>query len=171
MNSNTAARRDRYILTTGLFVIIFPVISICAEAIIKGIPADPGLMGKWLIFWVAGIRLSLRGIKRIYRRGAAPAIFFNEERKETFLMIRELSFANITIGVMGILSVVNSNWRQIAGLAAAIFFGLSALQHFFIKPVNGKEMAIMVTDIIVFAILLLYLFFTLGYVDGCKILL
>ncbi len=165
MNSNTAARRDRYLLTTALFVILFPVISICGEAIIKRISVDPGLTGKWFIFWVAGVRLSFTGIKHIYRRGAAPAAFFYGEKKENFLMIRELGFANITIGVMGMLSVVNSNWRQIAGLAAAIFFGLSALQHFFIKPVNGKEMAIMVTDIIVFAILLLYLFFTLGYAN------
>lgn len=165
MNSSKAFAPDRYLFNTVFFAVLLPVISICTESHIKVIFIDPGLIGKWFIFWAAGVRPFFAGIKLVYRRWTAPAGFFYREMKENFLMIRQLGFAHIAIGVTGMLSLVNSNWRQIAGLAAAFFFGLSAVQHFFIKPVNGKEMAIMITDIMVFTIMLLYLFFTLGYVD------
>ena len=82
---------------------------------------------------------------------------------ESFVVIRELGFANIALGVMGILSVINSNWRILAAITGGLFFGLAGIQHLFKKPDSSNELIAMVYDLVVLLMIVLYLIFTLFF--------
>ncbi len=98
---NNVVGRNKRLLNILLFIIL-PVTSVGVEVFVKNIPADPGLIGTWFIFWAAGVRLLVNGIKRVRLTPVSS-------------VMRELGFANIIISIVVLLSVFNSNWRPVAG--------------------------------------------------------
>src|ERR1700712_4786474 len=79
-----------YLITILLLTLIFPVTSILVEFWIKKIPIDPGLIGKWFIFWSVGIRLLTAGIKQALDPQFTAYRIFNLQSAESFIVIREL---------------------------------------------------------------------------------
>lgn len=118
------------------------------------------LAGKWFVFWAVGIRLFTAGIKQASDPAFTGTKIFKFTNKESYVVIRELGFANIALGVMGILSLINDNWRILAAISAGLFFGLAALQHSTKKPDSKNEWIALLYDFTVFLILLIYLAFT-----------
>jgi hypothetical protein len=77
--------------------------------------------------------------------------------RESFVVIRELGFANISMGIMGILSVINNNWRPLAAIVGGLYPGLAGFQHLFKKPDSRNEVIAMLYDLCVFVVVLFYL--------------
>jgi hypothetical protein len=148
-----------YLLMNILLFLILPLVSILTQIYFE--QETPGwvLIGKWFVFWAVGIRLFIAGISQS-SNPAFTAGIFQMKTKESFVVIRELGFANISLGVMGILSVINDNWRAIAAITGALFFGLAGIQHLFKEKETGKEWIAMVGDLFVAIVLMLYLLFT-----------
>ncbi len=73
------------------------------------------------------------------------------------MVIRELGFANVSLGVIGILSLINDSWRTLAAISGSLFFGLAGVQHLFKKSVSLNEVVAMIGDLFVLIILILYL--------------
>ncbi|HMF70608.1 MAG TPA: DUF6790 family protein, partial [Flavitalea sp.] len=101
-------------------------------------------------------RLFTAGIKQASDPEFTAREIFRFTSRESFVVIRELGFANIAMGAMGILSVINDHWRLLTAITTCIFFGLAALQHFSKKPESVNEMIALLYDIIVFIALLLF---------------
>jgi hypothetical protein len=78
------------------------------------------------------------------------------------VVIRELGFANISMGAMGILSVINNDWRILAAMVGGLFLGLAGIQHLFKKPDSRNEVVAMIYDLSVLVVIFLYLIFTLA---------
>ena len=76
---------------------------------------------------------------------------------ESFVIIRELGFANIAMGVMGILSVLNNNWRVMAAITGGMFLGLAGILHLLKKPDSLNEMIAMIYDLFVLVVIITYL--------------
>jgi hypothetical protein len=150
-----------FLIMNILLLFILPLLSIVSEFILEKESPDWTLIGKWFIFWAIGIRLFTAGIKQSSNPEYTAGKIFNMKSSESFVVIRELGFANIALGVMGILSVINSNWRILAAVTGGLFFGLAGIQHLFKKPDSRNELIAMLYDIIVLLIILLFLAFSL----------
>jgi hypothetical protein len=148
-----------YLLMNSSLVFILPLLSVVGEHRIEHSPVNWDLLGKWFVFWAIGIRLFTAGIKQASNPEFTATNIFRLTTRESYVVIRELGFANISLGVMGILSVINDNWRLIAAISGGIFFGLAALQHFLKKPDSQNEGIAMLYDLIVFFVTLFYLIF------------
>lgn len=77
------------------------------------------------------------------------------------MVIKELGFANLSIGSMGILSLCHAGWSQPAAIVGGIFFGFAGLGHLTKRADSTNEIIAMISNLFVFALLLLYLCFTL----------
>jgi hypothetical protein len=150
-----------FLIMNFFLLLLLPVLSIAGAFILENEPFGWSLTGKWFIFWAVGMRLFLAGIKQSSDPEYTATKIFHMKSTEGFVVIRELGFANISLGVMGILSVINSDWRMIAAITGGLFFGLAGIQHLFKKSDSRNEVIAMVGDLFVFTIMLLYLSFTL----------
>ncbi len=157
---NTMNRKNNSFLVINiLLLIILPVFSIMGDIHFNKETFDWLLIGKWFIFWAVGMRLFVAGVRQSSNPEYTATKIFDLKSVESFVVIRELGFANISLGVMGILSVINDHWRLIAGITGCLFFGLAAMQHLFKKPDSRNEVITMISDLFIFIILLIYLYF------------
>ena len=60
----------------------------------------------------------------------------------------------------GILSLLKTDWTEIAAIAGGLFFGLAGLLHVLKKPGSTNEVIAMISDLFIFLIIILYLLFT-----------
>ena len=150
-----------YLLMSMTLLLILPLFSIMYGHFITKEIFDEQLIGKWFIFWAVGIRLFTAGIKQASDPKFTGTKIFKFTTQESYVVIRELGFANIALGVMGILSLINDSWRIMAAISAAIFFGLAALQHAARTPESKNEWIALLYDTTVFLMLGIYLAFTL----------
>jgi hypothetical protein len=153
-------KNSSYLILNILLLFILPALSVVAEVIVEKESPDWMVIGKWFIFWAVGIRLFTAGIKQSSNPEFTATKIFHLKTAESFVVIRELGFANIALGVMGILSVINSNWRILAAVIGGLFFGLAGLQHLFKKPDSRNEVIAMFYDITVLLVVLIYLAIT-----------
>jgi hypothetical protein len=158
--SETGYKNSSYLILNILLLFILPALSVIAEVIVEKESPDWMLIGKWFIFWAVGIRLFTAGIKQSSNPEFTAVKIFHMKTAESFVVIRELGFANIALGVMGILSVINGHWRILAAVTGGLFFGLAGFQHLFKKPDSRNELIAMFYDITVLLVVLIYLAIT-----------
>jgi hypothetical protein len=158
--SKISFKNSSYLILNILLLFILPALSVLAEVIVEKESPDWLLIGKWFIFWAVGIRLFTAGIKQSSNPEFTAVKIFHLKTAESFVVIRELGFANIALGIMGILSAINSNWRILAAVIGGLFFGLAGLQHLFKKPGSRNELIAMFYDITVLLVVLIYLAIT-----------
>ena|SRR5579862_3316096 len=159
--SKMSYKNSSYLILNILLLLILPALSVMAEVIVEKESPDWLLIGKWFIFWAVGIRLFTAGIKQSSNPEFTAVKIFHMKTAESFVVIRELGFANIALGVMGILSVINGHWRILAAVIGGLFFGLAGLQHLFKKPDSRNELIAMIYDITVLLVIIIYLSITI----------
>ena len=147
---------NSFLLMNISLLFVLPLLSIAAEIIFEHEPLAMLLMGKWFVFWAVGIRLFTAGISQS-SNPAFTARIFKMKTQESYIVIRELGFANISLGVMGILSVLNEHWRILAAITGSMFFGMAGIQHLFKKSDSFNEVIAKIGDLFVLVVLLLYL--------------
>jgi hypothetical protein len=149
-----------YLVVLFILMFGFPLLSVFLEYRMRRTPLDPGLIGKWFVFWSIGVRLFIAGIGQIAMPGIAVLRIFHAT-EEKGPGIRELGLANISMGIMGMVSLVYDEWRPLAAITGGIFFGLAGLRHLFRKPGNFHDIAAMVTHQLIAVIMMMYVFFSL----------
>jgi hypothetical protein len=153
-------KKNSFLLMNVLLLGVLPALSTTAEHIFEHEGYNWQLLGKWFIFWALGIRLFTAGISQA-SNPAFTARIFRMKYEESFVVIRELGFANISLGVMGILSVIHNDWRLLAAIAGGLFFGIAGIQHLFKKPDSRNEVIALFYDLSVLLFIVLYIIFTL----------
>jgi len=157
--NTTSKKINSFLVINILLLVILPVFSITYDVHFENETFEWLLIGKWFIFWAVGMRLFVAGVRQSSNPEYTATKIFDLKSAESFVVIRELGFANISLGVMGILSVINNHWRLIAGITGCLFFGLAAMQHLFKKPDSRNEIIATIGDLFIFIILLIYLYF------------
>jgi hypothetical protein len=147
---------NTFFLLNISFLFIFPLLSVAFEHYLDHSAVSGDLLGKWFIFWAVGIRLFTAGIKQASNPEFTATQIFKFNSRESYIVIRELGFANMALGTMGILSVINEQWRLIAAITSGLFFGLAGVQHLLKKPVSQNEWIAEIYDLLVFAGLVIY---------------
>ena len=96
-------------------------------AVLRAALAAP-LVGKWFVFWSVGVRLLTAGLRQILQPEYTANVILGLRSGES-LVVRELGFANVALGAVGMFSLAFPTWRLPAALAGGIFYGLAGLNH------------------------------------------
>ena len=83
--------------------------------------------------------------------------------RESFVIVRELGFANLSFRLIAIVSLVIRKWRVMSAFGSGLYFGMAGLQRWLKKPVGINEAFALVTDIIISIFLLIYFVIMLKY--------
>ena len=140
---------------------IFPVASVFIEISFNKSNLSWPLIGKWFVFWAIGIRIFVAGIRQALNPEFTANEIFKINNEKSLVVIRELGFANICIGLIGILSLINTEWCKLGAIAGGLFLGLASIQHLSRKPDSKNEIIATISNAFIFVIMLLYLFETI----------
>jgi hypothetical protein len=144
-----------YFASVLLLLLIFPLVSIAIEAIRFGHSiTDMSLIGAWFVFWAVGIRLFVAGLRQVFQPSFTAVEIFEIHEPKAFAIVRELGFANLSIGLLGI----GSRWHKGSLIPAAfvggLYYGLAGLGHVPRPHKNAKEYTAMISDGFAFLVLL-----------------
>ena len=111
------------------------------------------LVGKWFVFWASGVRLLLAGL----RQAASPAFtaktIFEIDEPKAFAVVRELGFANIAMGLLGVSVLLRPDWLLPAAIATGLYYLFAGALHVLQPTRNRIETWAMVSDLGIFLVL------------------
>lgn len=146
-----------YFIVVGLFLFVCPAASVVIEASrAHHSVIDPVLIVRWWTFWAAGVRLFVAGIRQVIQPRFTSEAIFRIRGASVLPLVREIGFANLSMGAIGIWSVFQMSWVVPAAIAGGLYYGLAALGHIPQKDKNAKEYTAMISD--AFACLILLVF-------------
>lgn len=143
-----------YYAVVVLTMFALPVLSVFVDAHAAGSSIDLLLIGKWFTFWAVGVRLLLAGLRQVIQPRYTANEILGLKGEDSLLLVRELGFANLAIGLIGLLSVLIPNWGGAGGLAGGIFYGLAGVNHIFQPHRNRLENVAMISDLFAALVLL-----------------
>jgi hypothetical protein len=147
-----------YFVVVAALMLVLPVTSIAIEHALGQDTSILALVGKWFTFWSVGIRLVVAGLRQIAQPRFTAQQILGLKGDEVLLVVRELGFANVAIGAVGVCGLMLPTWVPAGALAGGIFYALAGVNHATGAHRNAKENAAMVSDVLVAAILVLYCF-------------
>jgi hypothetical protein len=147
-----------YLTVIVLLMGALPIASILVELILLHSGADLlPLIGKWFVFWSVGVRLLLAGLRQIVNPEFTAETIFGIKEKAALTIVQELGFANLAIGLLGALTLVNPQWIAPAGIVAGLFYALAGIKHLVKVDRNATENIAMVSDLFIAVVLAIYL--------------
>lgn len=147
-----------YIFAVAFLMFILPLVSIAVEVVLGKNPAALiDLIGKWFVFWAIGVRLFTAGLRQIAKPGLTSEGILGIKGKEAWLLVRELGFANVSIGLIGIISLWQTTWQTAVALAGGLFLLLAGITHVRKKQRNFEENIAMYSDLAVGMLMLAYI--------------
>lgn len=106
-----------YIYIVVLFMGFLPLASIAIEALAAHGGTDVlSLVGKWFVFWSVGIRLFTAGLRQAIQPEFTARKIFELGDDAPLFLVQELGFANIAIGLVGLVSIARVGWVMPAAL-------------------------------------------------------
>jgi hypothetical protein len=146
-----------YFVTVLLTTIGLPAASIATELMLR---PDVSLIvsaGRWFVFWGVGIRLFLAGISQAVRPALTVSDIFQIRDPAAAKIVSELGYANVSMGLAGMLSLLWPAWIAPAGFTGGLFLGLAGIKHAMNTERSMKENVAMATDLLVACIVAVYL--------------
>lgn len=154
---NHSGANMQYIIVVSILTFVLPAICTVGQTLIsKDTIFSFELFGKWFIFSAVGLRLFLAGIKQATNPAFTAEEIFHIDNPDIFPILRELGFANLCFGLVGLVSVFMPQWRVVSAFASGLYFGIAGLQHLLKKPSGTNEMFALVTDLFIFIYLSVY---------------
>lgn len=142
-----------YLVVIALFMFILPAGSVAAEYAVLHTGGDlVALTGKWFAFWGVGMRLGIAGVRQAFNPAFTAQDIFEIEDPRVHPIVRELGFANLALGLLGLLALV-PGWPLPAAIAGGLFFALAGWKHVNAKERNLTRTVAMVSDLFIAAIL------------------
>lgn len=147
-----------YFAMVILLLFVLPAASVAMEAGSSPHPASlMFLIGKWFVFWGVGIRLLLAGVRQVAQPRFTAEEIFGIQGPEPLPIVRELGFANLSMGTLGVCSLFQPSWIVPASLAGGLYYGLAGLGHIGQSQKNAKEWTALVSDGFMFLLLSVFL--------------
>ncbi len=133
-------------MVTGL-MLIFPMASIALEVFTRNHGVlTVAIVGKWFVFWAVGVRLLIAGLRQIAQPRYTAETILGVKDPDAILIVRELGFANVAIGSVGVASIFLAGWTSPLAIIGAIFYSLAAVNHVAHKQRNKIQNAAMTSD-------------------------
>jgi hypothetical protein len=118
-----------YVLIVALTMLILPIGSVAIARGVDPTAAWIDLIGLWFVFWAVGVRLGIAGVRQILRPEFTARDIFKLEGEEPLAIVRELGFANLAIGIVGLLAVRFAAFVLPAAIYASIFYAAAGAMH------------------------------------------
>lgn len=123
-----------YVIIVFALMLIFPLLSIVVQVILTdraalGATAYLAIIAKWYVFWALGVRLSAAGARQIIQPRYTAETILGRGGDDSMFFVRELGFANLAIGCVGLGSLFTPSWVTPAAMLGAIFYGLAGINH------------------------------------------
>ncbi len=145
-----------FVMVIGLMVVA-PLASIAVElAVAQGNADLLFVVGKWFLFWGAGVRLFVAGVSQVIRPQFTAQNILGETTAAANLVVQELGFANLGIGAASIAGAWVSGWAVPVAIVPAIFLTAAGLRHIAKKGKNSKELLALATDLLVGLVLVVF---------------
>jgi hypothetical protein len=136
-----------YFIIVILFLFVFPLVSVAIETFrFNETLTNLVLIGRWWTFWAVGVRLFLAGIRQVVQPRFTAEEIFAIPDPSALPIIREIGFANLSMGTLGICSIFRSEWVIPAAIVGSLYYGFAGLGHLPQKNKNAKEYTAMVSD-------------------------
>jgi hypothetical protein len=140
-----------------------PVAAIVIEhSLLHSVAPVMALLGKWFVFWSAGVRLAVAGFRQYFEPRFTAERIFGLKGDDPLPIVRELGIANFAAGTVGILSLWRPDFVLPVAIAAAIFYGVAGFRHAAQPARNAKENIAMASDLFAFLVLAAYSVFALA---------
>src|SRR5580698_5729684 len=141
-----------YLFIVIALMLVLPLISIVAQILLTDHGALHGaaylaVVAKWYVFWAVGARLSLAGLRQIVQPRYTAETILGFKGPEALFFVRELGFANLAMGSVGIASFFAPSWVMPAALLGAIYYGLAGINHCFHQDRNKLANVALVSDL------------------------
>ena len=146
-----------YFASVALLLFVLPAASVAVEAALY--PHGLGLIfliGKWLVFWAVGVRLFMAGTRQVIQPQFTAEKIFRVYDPSSLPIVREVGFGNLSMGVLGISSLVRPGWLVPAAVVGGLYYGFAGIGHSMQKTRNAKENMAMHSDEFVFLVLLAF---------------
>lgn len=144
-----------YIVMVLLLMLVLPLCCVAVERYFFSSHAGlPLLVGRWFVFWGVGMRLVLAGASQIMNPGYTAGTILGLKNSEAWVVVRELGFANIAIGVVGLGSIFAVRWLTPSAVAGSVFFGLAGINHLVRTNLNHLQNVAMLSDLFMCGVLL-----------------
>ena len=149
-----------YIFIVLMLMFVLPIVSILVELFaFHSTLAILLLVGKWFVFWAIGVRLFTAGVRQAINPQFTAEKILGIKGSQQFIIVQELGFANIAMGTLGIITILNGDWVLPAAIVGLLFLGLAGIRHAFTKERNFSENTAMLSNLIVAGILLIYIIY------------
>ena len=147
-----------YLFIVLLLMFFLPLLSTTVECWCSqhSLPLIP-LAGKWFLFWAIGVRLFTAGFKQALNPSFTAQDIFHLTDKQSFVVVRELGFANICMGSVAIISLFVPQWRMAAAFCGGLYMGIAGAMHIVKKPVSGNEWVALVSDVFIGLVMMGYI--------------
>lgn len=143
-----------YYFVVAAFMLVLPVGSIAAESLVAGASVNVLLVAKWFAFWSVGWRLLLAGLRQIIQPQYTAREILGIKGDDSLLLVRELGFANVAVGIFGVASLFQPTWRLGAALVGGVFYALAGVNHLSQHHRTRLEQVAMVSDLFAAVVLL-----------------
>ena len=150
-----------YIAIVALLMFGLPLGSAFAEHALPGGAPFMALIGKWFVFWAAGVRLVLAAARQFFQPEFTARHIFKIESADALPLVREIGAANFALGAVGVASLWRPDFILPVALAAAIFYGLAGFRHALETGRSRNETVAMAGDLFVFVVLAAYVAYAL----------
>jgi hypothetical protein len=145
-----------YIAVVALLMFVLPLGSAFAEHALPGAAPFMALIGKWFVFWSAGVRLVLAAARQLFQPEFTARQIFKIEGADALPLVREIGAANLAIGAVGAASLWRPDFILPIALAAAIFYAIAGFRHLLETDRSLNETVAMGSDLFVFIVLAAY---------------
>jgi hypothetical protein len=146
-----------YLVSVILLLLVFPACSVAAELLWRHGAADVLLLiGRWFTFWAVGVRLLIAGLRQVIQPRFTAEEIFEIKDRGAFAIVRELGFANLSMGALGLLSLARSEWIVPAAVVGGLYYGLAGAGHVFRSNRNFQENVALVSDLFIFILLAVF---------------
>lgn len=134
-------------------MLILPVGSIALDVFAAGGAVSAALVAKWFVIWSVGARLALAGARQIVLPRYTAQVILGLKHEESLVLVRELGFANLALGIAGLACWLFPAWVLAVALAGAIFYCLAGVNHVLHPQRSTFENIAMVSDLFVGGVL------------------
>lgn len=146
-----------FVIVIGLMFVV-PI----ASGLIEIFAFNEGAFGlnpflRWFVFWPVGVRLTLAGVRQVINPSYTAHTLLGLEGEDVLFVVRELGFANLGLGIVGIVAIAQTGWVAPAALAGAIFYTLAGLNHLRDKQRTRLQTTAMVSNLFVAIVLIVLL--------------
>lgn len=145
-----------FVAVVVLTMLVLPAASVVVAHI--GSPAEPilDLIGRWFVFWAAGVRLGLAGLRQILQPAYTAHSILRLEGDSALVLVRELGLANLATAVVSLASLIHPTFTLPAAISAGIFFAGAGIGHVRRRKRTLEETVAMASDLFIAVILLTF---------------